>query len=71
MIVPDPSAEALKSADAIFLFDPDRPEWHEVVVAAGARPRHGQSFSVLDIPVDSADDSALQAMRARIRASRQ
>ena len=71
MIVPNPSDEALKGADAIFLFDPGRLEWHEVIVAAGARPRHGQGFLVLDIPVDSADESAVQALRNRINAARQ
>ena len=70
MIVPNPSDEALSSADAIFLFDPNRPEWHEVVVAAGARPRHGQGFFVVDIPVDAADGTAVQALRDRINAAR-
>lgn len=71
MIVPNPSEEALKSADAIVLFDPSRPEWHEVVVAAGARPRQGQGFLILDIPVDSADESAVQSRRESIDAARQ
>jgi hypothetical protein len=71
MIVPNPSEEALKSADAIFLFDPNRPEWHDVVVAAGARPAHGLGFVILDIPVDSADNDVVQGMRDRIGSARQ
>jgi len=70
MIVSNPSDEALRSADAIALFDPNRPDWHEVVIVAGARPLHGQGFVVLDIPVDSADESAVQHQRDRIRAAR-
>lgn len=71
MIVQNPSDAALKSADAIALFDPVRPDWHEVIVVAGARPAHAQGFSVLDIPVDSTDEAAIQKLRNRIAAARQ
>src|SRR5689334_2960653 len=70
MIVLNPSDEALRSADAIALFDPNRPDWHEVVVVAGARPARGQAFVVLDIPVDSTDQSSVRSLRDRIAFAR-
>ncbi|OAI53341.1 hypothetical protein AYO47_04920 [Planctomyces sp. SCGC AG-212-M04] len=70
MIVSNPSEQPLKSADAIALFDPQRPDWHEVVIVAGARPKGGQGFVVLDIPIDSADRVAVQSLKDRIAAAR-
>jgi hypothetical protein len=70
MIVPNPSEHSLRDADAISLFDPERPEWHQVIIAVGARPDHGQGYTILDIPVDSQDSAALQAISTRIRDAR-
>jgi hypothetical protein len=71
MIVSNPSDAALQSADTISLFDPRRPEWHELIVAAGARPLHGQGYLVLDIPVDSLDQARIEVLKSRIAAARQ
>lgn len=70
MILPNPSDAALKSADAITLFDPKVASWHQVVVYAPSRPNSGSRFTVLDIPVDSTDAAAVRTWHDRIKAAR-
>ena len=70
MIIENPSHALLASADTIALFDPKWASWHEVIVHAPERPRIGNKFTVLDIPVDSTDTAAVQTWRDRIEAAR-
>ncbi|OAI54412.1 hypothetical protein AYO47_02890 [Planctomyces sp. SCGC AG-212-M04] len=69
MVFDNPSDALLANADTVALFDPKLASWHQVVVHAPGRPRGGNRFSVIDIPVDSTD--AVQAWRDRIATARQ
>ena len=60
MIFPKPSEEQIRSAHVITFFDPQRPEYHRVVVDTLDRSeRTPIDLLVIDIPVDSTDSVAV------------
>ena len=68
MIELNPSDEVLRSAHLITLYDPKVPTWNLVVVDNVMWGRlSGICWQIVDVPVDSTDSNALQAIRERIQ----
>ncbi len=68
MIFQDPPDDVLRQADVIAVFDPAVPSWHEIVIALDESRSTGvRDFLVVDIPVDSRDTEATNALREHIR----
>jgi hypothetical protein len=54
MIVPKPTEEQIRSAHIITLFDPQRPQFHRVIVDTVDRSKRTPlDLFVVDIPIDS------------------
>jgi hypothetical protein len=71
MIFDSPPDQLLRTADIISLFDPRVPAWHEVVVNNVIdQSLSPKDFTVVDIPVDSANWVAVQKWRDRIATAR-
>ena len=67
MIFLNPSNIVLFAADIIAFFDPNVPGWDEIVINAVEGVRlTARDFTVVDIPVDSTDATAVQVWRDRI-----
>jgi hypothetical protein len=71
MIDLNPSDEVLQRAHLITLYDPQVPAWHLVVVDRVLWGRlSGICWLIVDVPVDSTNPNAIQAMRDRIERAR-
>ena len=72
MIVPTPTEGQISSAHIITFFDPQRPEYHRVVVDTLDRSeRTPIDLLVLDIPVDSTNSQMVAEWMTRIDRLRQ
>jgi hypothetical protein len=71
MIVPQPTDAQLRAAHVVALFDPNRPEFHRVIVdQPGSLARTAVEFNVIDIPVNSGDRAEIERWVNHVQAVR-